>query len=74
MSIATVLIAAAGWILAAFLCGLAVGRERGRPKTEKPEKIPHGAKSTAIVPEEKALREWRNFLTYDGTEQSGPVE
>ena len=38
MSIAIVLIAAAGWILAAFLCGLAVGRERGHPKTEKPGK------------------------------------
>lgn len=74
MSIATVLIAAAGWILAAFLCGLAVGRERGHPKTEKPGKVPHSAKTTAIAPEEKALREWRNFLTYDGTEQSGPVE
>ena len=74
MSIAIVLIAAAGWILAAFLCGLAVGRARSHPKTKKPENSPHGAKTTAIAPEEKALREWRNFLTYDGTEQSGPVE
>ncbi len=37
------------------------GPGEGHPKTEKPGKIPHGAKTTAIAPEEKALREWRNF-------------
>ena len=37
MSIATVLIAAAGWILAAFLCGILVGRVRDGPKEEKPK-------------------------------------
>ena len=30
-------IAAAGWILAAFLCGMLVGRVRDGPKEEKPE-------------------------------------
>ena len=74
MSIAMVIIAAAGWVLAAFLCGLVVGRVRDPPKTAKAGKGPHGAKTTAIASEEKALREWRIFLTYDGTEQSGPVE
>ena len=38
MSIATVLIAAAGWILAAFLCGLAVGRERATRRRKSREK------------------------------------
>ncbi len=40
MSIATVLIAAAGWILAAFLCGLAVGRGEGPPEDGKAGKNP----------------------------------
>lgn len=74
MSAAIVFLLAAGWILAAFLCGLVVGRVRDPPKTGKAQKSPRVAKTTATAPEEKALREWRNFLTYDGTEQSGPVE
>ena len=32
-------IAAAGWILAAFLCGILVGRVRDGPKEEKPKRL-----------------------------------
>lgn len=69
------IIVAAGWILAAFLGGYIAGRSRDAPKRQK-SKTANKTLITAAeaAKAEKAVREWRNFLTYDGTEQSGPVE
>lgn len=68
------IIAAAGWVLAAFLGGFLIGRKRDGPARKKPNtgnQEPPSAidKQTA----EKFRREWANFLTYDGTAQ-GPTE
>ena len=66
-------IAAAGWILAAFLCGMQVGRVRDGPKEEKPESgVARGTDEPdreAMEKAEKAKKEWENFLNYDGTAQ-----
>lgn len=69
------IIVAAGWILAAFLIGYMAGRSGEAPERRK-SKTANKTEITAseAAKEEKAVREWRNFLTYDGTEQSGPVE
>ena len=68
------IIAAAGWVLAAFLAGLLVGRVRDGPARKKP-KAGHQEPPSAIDKQaaEKFRREWANFLTYDGTEQE-PTE
>lgn len=67
------ILAAVGWMLAAFLCGFMAGERR-----QKPMEAP-SAKSTAassvLDPEQqeaakRARREWQNFLNYDGTVQS----
>ena len=68
------IIAAAGWVLAAFLGGVLFGRKRDGPARKKPNtgnQEPPSAidKQTA----EKFRREWANFLTYDGTTQE-PTE
>ena len=67
------IIAAAGWVLAALLTGLLVGRGRGlarkKPNTGNQEPASAIDKQAA----EKSRREWANFLTYDGTEQE-PTE
>lgn len=68
------IIAAAGWVLAAFLGGILLGRKRDGPARKKPNtgnQEPPSAidKQTA----EKFRREWANFLTYDGTAQE-PTE
>lgn len=67
-------IIAAGWVLAAFLGGILLGRKRDgparkRPNTGNQEPVSAIDKQTA----EKFRREWANFLTYDGTEQE-PTE
>lgn len=67
-------IIAAGWVLAAFLGGILLGRKRDgparkRPNTGNQESVSAIDKQTA----EKFRREWANFLTYDGTEQE-PTE
>jgi hypothetical protein len=66
--------AAAGWVLAAFLGGFLIGRKRDGPARKKPNtgsQEPPSAidKQTA----EKFRREWANFLTYDGAAQE-PTE
>ena len=66
--------AAAGWVLAAFLGGILLGRKRDGPARKKPNtgsQEPPSAidKQTA----EKFRREWANFLTYDGAAQE-PTE
>lgn len=68
------IIAAAGWVLAAFLGGILLGRKRDGPASKKPntgnqEPVSAIDKQAA----EKLRREWANFLTYDGTEQE-PTE
>lgn len=68
------IIAAAGWVLAAFLGGILLGRKRDGPARKKPntgnqEPVSAIDKQSA----EKLRREWANFLTYDGTEQE-PTE
>ena len=68
------IIAAAGWVLAAFLGGFLIGRKRDGPARKKPntgnqEPVSAIDKQAA----EKSRREWANFLTYDGTEQE-PTE
>ena len=68
------IIAAAGWVLAAFLGGILLGRKRDGPVRKKPNtgsQEPPSAidKQTA----EKFRREWANFLTYDGAAQE-PTE
>lgn len=68
------IMAAAGWVLAAFLGGFLIGRKRDGPARKKPNtgsQEPPSAidKQTA----EKFRREWANFLTYDGAEQE-PTE
>ena len=68
------IIAAAGWVLAAFLGGILLGRERDCPVRKKPntgnqEPVSDIDKQAA----EKLRREWANFLTYDGTAQE-PTE
>lgn len=68
------IMAAAGWVLAAFLGGFLIGRKRDGPARKKPNtgsQEPPSAidKQTA----EKFRREWANFLTYDGTAQE-PTE
>ena len=64
------IIAAAGWVLAAFLGGFLIGRKRDGPARKKPntgnqEPVSAIDKQAA----EKSRREWANFLTYDGTAQ-----
>ncbi len=68
------IIAAAGWVLAAFLGGFLIGRKRDGPARKKPntgnqEPVSAIDKQAA----EKSRREWANFLTYDGTAQE-PTE
>ena len=68
------IMAAAGWVLAAFLGGFLIGRKRDGPARKKPNagsQEPPSAidKQTA----EKFRREWANFLTYDGAAQE-PTE
>ena len=68
------IIAAAGWVLAAFLGGILLGRKRDGPVRKKPstgnqEPVSDIDKQAA----EKLRREWANFLTYDGTAQE-PTE
>lgn len=61
------IIAAAGWVLAAFLTGLLVGRARDGPTRKKPN-TGNQEPASAIDKQaaEKLRREWANFLTYDG--------
>lgn len=64
------IIAAAGWVLAAFLGGIMLGGKRDGPARKKPntgnqEPVSAIDKQAA----EKLRREWANFLTYDGTAQ-----
>ena len=64
------IIAAAGWVLAAFLGGILLGRKRDGPVRKKPntgnqEPVSDIDKQAA----EKLRRVWANFLTYDGTAQ-----
>ena len=68
------IIMAAGWILAAFLGGYLIGRSRDAPKRQM-AKTENKAEMTAAetAKAEKAVREWRNFLNYDGTAQE-PTE
>lgn len=70
----TAIIAAAGWILAAFLGGFYIGRARDGPRAKKPragsQEPPSEAGKQAA---ERVRREWANFLTYDGTVQE-PAE
>ena len=65
--------AAAGWILAAFFCGILVGRVRDGPKEKKPESgVARGTDEPdreAMEKAKKAKKEWENFLNYDGTAQ-----
>ena len=68
------IIAAAGWVLEAFLGGILLGRKRDGPVRKKPntgnqEPVSDIDKQAA----EKLRREWANFLTYDGTAQE-PTE
>lgn len=68
------IIAAAGWVLAAFLGGILLGRKRDGPARKKPntgnqEPVSAIDKQAA----EKLRRELANFLTYDGTAQE-PTE
>lgn len=74
-----IFIAGLGYVLAAFFGGLLLnGRER---RSEKEKKGPHkagkaGSAAQGISEEqrrsaEQSLRQWQNFLTYDGTQQSG---
>lgn len=69
------IIAAAGWVLAAFLGGILLGRKkrdgpvRKKPNTGNQEPVSDIDKQAA----EKLRREWANFLTYDGTAQE-PTE
>lgn len=68
------IIAAAGWVLAAFLGGILLGRKRDghvrkKPNTGNQEPVSDIDKQAA----EKLRREWANFLTYDGTAQE-PTE
>ena len=68
------IIAAAGWVLAAFLGGILLGRKRDGPVRKKPntgnqEPVSDIDKQAA----EKLRREWANFLTYHGTAQE-PTE
>ena len=68
------IIAAAGWVLAAFLGGILLGRKRDGPVRKKPntgnqEPVSDIDKQAA----EKLRREWANFLPYDGTAQE-PTE
>ncbi len=70
----TAIIAAAGWILAAFLGGILLGKKRDGParkiqNTGRQEP----ASATERQAAEKFRREWTNFLTYDGTAQE-PTE
>lgn len=67
-------IIAAGWVLAAFLGGILLGRKRDgparkRPNTGNQEPVSAIDKQAA----EKFRREWANFLTYDGAAQE-PTE
>lgn len=69
----TTILAAVGWMLAAFLCGFLVGSRRQKPVRTSPAK--QKTESPARDPEqqaaaERARREWQNFLNYDGTAQS----
>ena len=68
------IIAAAGWVLAAFLGGILLGRKRDGPVRKKPN-TGNQEPASAIDKQaaEKSRREWANFLTYDGTEQE-PTE
>ena len=68
------IIAAAGWVLAACLTGLLVGRARDGPTRKKPN-TGNQEPASAIDKQaaEKLRREWANFLTYDGTAQE-PTE
>ena len=64
------ILCAVGWGLAAFLCGFLAGRVRDAPtakrqKRERQEPLRDNDQEAA----EKARREWRNFLEYDGTAQ-----
>lgn len=64
------IVCAAGWILAAFLCGFLVGRVRDAPAQKKQiadQQRPMSAAEKQAA--EKAQREWQNFLDYDGTAQ-----
>ena len=68
------IIAAAGWVLAAFLGGFLLGRKRDGPARKKPN-TGNQEPASAIDKHaaEKSRREWANFLTYDGAEQE-PTE
>lgn len=64
------IICAAGWVLAAFLCGFLVGKVRDAPTPKKPKSAKQEPMSAAEKREaEKLQREWQNFLDYDGTAQ-----
>lgn len=69
--------AAAGWILAAFLVGILVGRVRDGPRPKEPKSgVARGENKPdreAAEKAERAKKEWENFLSYDGTPQE-PVE
>lgn len=64
------IVCATGWILAAFLGGILIGRVRDAPAPKKPKtgnQEPMSADEKQAA--EKAQREWQNFLNYDGTAQ-----
>lgn len=56
--------------------GEATGKERPDRKAEGRKGAPAGKPKEAVSEEqrrraEQAIQEWQNFLTYDGTEQTG---
>lgn len=74
-----VFIGCLGWVLAAFFGGLLLNA-RGSQRKEKKKGVGEAAKSGKAKEEileeqrrraEQSLRQWQNFLAYDGTQQSG---
>lgn len=74
MTEAVAVLAIAGWAAAGFFSGFLFGRERSRRAGEKAKKgHPKPGDAVLDTQADKARREWKNFLDYDGTPQEPVV-
>lgn len=74
MTEAVAVLAIAGWAAAGFFSGFLYGRERSRRASEKVKKgRPKSGGAVLDTQADKARREWKNFLDYDGTPQEPVV-